>query len=110
MGGLNMARDIEQMSDHELLMELISDKRRQDKIRYIKYAVIGIFVAAVVIELVIWVPKIVAMVNYYNGIISQIDTTVVKINNVVSDIPDGLVQKINDLIESLNSVFSIFNP
>ena len=30
---------IEEMSDHELLMELIEDKRRNDKIRFIIYAV-----------------------------------------------------------------------
>ena len=52
-------KDIEQMSDHELLMELVKEKRRNDKLRYVKYGVYGVIALVVVILCIKYVPKIV---------------------------------------------------
>ena len=48
-----MAKDISQMSDHELLMELIADRRGQDKLRYVKYGIVAVILVAVIVELFI---------------------------------------------------------
>ena len=42
-------KNIEEMSDHELLMELVAEKRRQDKLRYLKYAFYGLIGLAFVV-------------------------------------------------------------
>ena len=102
-----MVKDISQMSDHELLMELIADKRRQDKLRYVKYGIVAVILVAVIVELFIYVPKVLETINYYKGIIVEAEETMNMVNEVVSGIPEGLAQKINDLVESLNKFFGI---
>jgi len=65
-------KDINEMSDHELLMELVEEKRRNDKIRYIKYGIYAVLALIVIILCIKYIPMIVDMVNRYNALMESL--------------------------------------
>ncbi|MBQ6334763.1 MAG: hypothetical protein IJI46_06835 [Erysipelotrichaceae bacterium] len=108
-------KNIEEMSDHELLMELVAEKRRQDKLRYLKYAFYGLIGLAFVVLCYIYVPKIVEMYKAYkqmvdkvNELTSQLQGTSDKINSLIDDVSDGTIEKLKSLVDVLNSVLGRF--
>ena len=94
-------KDIESMSDHELLMELVAEKRRNDKIRYVKYSIWGVVLLAAVVVGFIYVPKIIAFYNRFNAVMDTLND----VSNSVKRVSDSIS---TDTIESLNSVVEIF--
>ena len=59
---------IEEMSDHELLMELIEDKRRNDKIRFIIYAVFATLAVLIIGVMLVYISRIIQFMNQYKSI------------------------------------------
>ncbi|MBR3296309.1 MAG: hypothetical protein IKI65_00550, partial [Firmicutes bacterium] len=66
--------DPELMSDRELLLELVREKRRQDKVRVIKYTVWAVVLIALIVLAAVYVPKIVALYNYANQALQEVDS------------------------------------
>ena len=68
-------KDYNSMTDHEILMELLQDKRRNDRNRYIKYAFIGVIALLIAGSLMVYVPKVLAVINKYNEIMDKLNQT-----------------------------------
>ena len=83
---MNSNRPLEEMNDHELLMELIEEKRRNQKIRYIKYGILAVAVIAIAIIVSSWFPKIREAIETYNTVMKQVDSATGKINEFMGKI------------------------
>ena len=75
-----MLKPIETMSDHELLMELVRDKRLRDRERAVKTAVALLVLAAILVLCIIYVPRIVETVQRYQAIMERMDQAVGRLN------------------------------
>ena len=109
------------MSDREILEELLEEKRRQDRIRYVKYAVWGVIAIAVIILCAVYVPKIVALYNEVNSTMEQVDQTMQQIDSSLQSLKsdydavksagqgalEEAAEAVNALIEQIRS-FGIF--
>ena len=94
-------KKIEEMTDHELLMELVAEKRQRDAQKKIK---IAIWIAATILILYllwIYVPKIIEIYNKWNAMFEQIQSTGQKIDSVVEDIKNGPLQTVQNGIDSI---------
>ena len=63
-------KKIEEMSDHELLMELVAEKRRNDKLRFVRYGIYALIAVFVIAVGMMWYPKIKTMVGQYNELMN----------------------------------------
>lgn len=71
-----MSKKIDEMTDHELLMELVAEKRMRDKIRYVKIGFYSVIFIALIVAGCIYIPKIVRFVNRVNEDIEKIERMV----------------------------------
>ncbi len=108
-------KDINEMSDHELLMELVVDKRRRDKLRYVKIAFYGIICLFIVYLGFKYVPKIKELVDSYKQIAAKYDAladelqgTSGKINELASQFSDGTIEKMKSLVGTLSDFLARF--
>lgn len=87
---------IEEMSDHEILLELIKDKRRNDRNRYIKNTVRIIIAIAVIVLLIIVVPPVVRFFRQLNETITQMQESIAQVTEVAegvrTQVEDSLAQ------------------
>ena len=81
-------KDLDSMSDRELLLELVKEKRRNDILRYVNYAFYAIIMILILILYFKYAPMIKKMIDDYNMIIG----------------------KANELSESINAITQSFDP
>ena len=81
-------KDLDSMSDRELLLELVKEKRRNDILRYVSYAFYAIIMILILIMYFKYAPMIKKMIDDYNMIIG----------------------KANELSESINAITKSFDP
>ena len=98
-------KDYSQMSDHELLMELVKEKRRNDRIRYVRYAVCGLILLAVIVTGAIYIPKIVSVINRYNRFMEQMEGLNEKVSSVVNDGTVDLLDSVKEVMEKIQGLF-----
>jgi len=101
-------KDINEMSDHELLMELVEEKRRNDKIRCIKYGIYAVLALIVIILCIKYIPMIVDMVNRYNALMEQLEQTNTSINQLVDSVGEDTGAKLKELVDSIYSLLRRF--
>lgn len=101
-------KDYSEMSDHELLMELVKEKRRNDRIRYVRYAVYGLILLAVIVIGAIYIPKIVAVINRYNRFMEQMEGLNEKVSSVVNDGTVDLLDSVKEAMEKIQGLFGKF--
>ena len=108
-------KDINEMNDHELLMELVSEKRRRDRIRYVKLACYGVLLCFVAYLGFTYVPKIIDTVNNikdviakYDALAEQLQGTTQNIDAITSQFQDGTMEKLKSLVETLSSLLGRF--
>ena len=95
-------KNIEEMTDHELLMELVAEKRQRDvqkKIRIAIWIAIGILI---IYLLWIYVPKIIEIYNKWDAMFEQIQSTGQKVDGVVEDIKNGPLKSLQSGIDSIS--------
>jgi len=104
-------KDPKLMSDHEMLVELIEEKRRQDRVRYIKYAVWGVIAIALIVLAAIYVPKIAALYREVDGTMQEVDRTMQEINSTLRNLQDDYdylksngQEVLQDAADALNSL------
>ncbi len=81
-------KDLDSMSDRELLLELVKEKRRNDILRYVSYAFYAVIIILILIMYFKYAPMIKKMIDDYNMIIG----------------------KANELSESINAITQSFDP
>ena len=82
--------------DHEILMELLAEKRQRDVIRRIKMIVALVILAAVIVMRFTVVPKVVAVIRQYNRVVNELEQAFTKV--------DGLVLKYGSTFEKLATI------
>ena len=101
-------KDYENMSDHELLMELVEEKRKNDIRRYIRYGIDAVIVIVIAVIAYIYVPKIVEMVNRYNSLMNQVKEIGNEVEGFTSSFDPQTLEDLKELIEKLQKLFSSF--
>ncbi len=111
-------KPVEEMSEREMLVELLTEKRRQDKARVVRYAVLAAVIIAIAVLAIIYVPKIVnaykALMETYSQVqelsleaeeaLGQVEGAVEKAHETMDNINDTLNNKLNPAIDSYNSL------
>ena len=107
--------NINEMSDHEILMELIEEKRRNDRIRYIQYAFDAVVIIALVILGFIYIPKIVNFVRQvnqliedYKQLVGRLNLTEGKIDEFMNSFGSDTGLKMKEFIEKFEALMSRF--
>ncbi len=90
---------IEEMSDRELLEELLKEKRRNQIA-----TVIFIYVQAMK-----YIPMIKDFVERSNKLMAELEETGNQINGLVDSLNDGTIDKLKEMIVKLNDLMKIFN-
>ena len=101
-------KDYSQMSDHELLMELVKEKRRNDKLRYIRYGFYALILLAIIVVGAIYIPKIVAVIRRYNQFMDQMEGLNDKVSSFVNEGTIGLLDSVKSIMEKVQALFAGF--
>ncbi|MBQ6531775.1 MAG: hypothetical protein IJI33_02150 [Solobacterium sp.] len=102
-----MPDNIENMSDHELLMELVKEQQRRDKREktrlYISLAVLLI----IVVILAVYIPKFIALQRELNDTLQQINAIAEQVENTL----DGIdLEGLKNIMESLQKAIQKLSP
>ena len=99
-----MPDNIETMTDHELLMELVKDQQRREKKektrRYISLAVLLVILAL----LLFCVPKVIRLYRDLYDALKQINAVAERVNGTLEGID---TKALNDILEKLQKVISL---
>lgn len=99
---------IEEMSDHELLMELIEDKRRNDKIRFIIYAVFATLAVLIIGVMLVYIPRMIQFMNQYKALMEDLENA----TNSIKDLKDSLdfdsLSGVQDMISKVQEIMAKF--
>ena len=101
-------KDYSEMNDHELLMELVKEKRQNDKIRYVRYGIYILLFLTIAVFAYIYVPKIVAVIDRYNRFVEQVEGLSDKVNSIVNEETISLLDSVKSVMEKIQSLFSKF--
>ena len=101
-------KDIEEMSDHELLMELVAEKRRNDKIRYVKYGIYALCATVVLVLGFIYVPKIVEFYNKFNAVMDTLKSTSESVQRVSDSISTETIETLNGFVTAIRELLGRF--
>ena len=96
-----MLKPIAAMSDHEMLVELMYEKRRNDRARNIKYMIAGAVLVLIIILSIKYVPPIVRYFQRLNGTIETMQNSVAAIQGVA----DSINETITNLWDKLGGLF-----
>jgi len=100
-------RKVEEMSERELLMELVEEKRNRDKLQILGFAIMAALVLIIIVALFIYVPKIINVINEFNKISGQISELSESIKKIPTDFNID-TDKFSDLMEQLQGIFKMF--
>ena len=101
-------KDINEMSDHELLMELVKEKRRNDRIRYVRYGINALILLTAVVVAAVYVPKIVALIDRYNRFIDQMEGLNTKVSSFMNEGTMDMMDSIRSIMEKLQNLLGKF--
>ncbi|MBP5750721.1 MAG: hypothetical protein J6X24_08025 [Firmicutes bacterium] len=88
-----MLKPIAAMSDHEMLVELMHEKRRNDRARNITYMIAGAILVLVIILLVRYLPP---AIRYFRSLNESLDSIRSGVESV-----RGVADNVNNTITSL---------
>ena len=99
-------KSIGEMSDHEMLVELMKDKKRRDTLRNVKIVAYVLVIAAVVAAAVIYAPKIIGAVKEVQTLMGKINSIADQTSGVMSNFGDDTITQLKSAIEKLNNLLS----
>ena len=101
-------KNYEEMTDHELLMELIADKRRREKLDIIKYAMLATILVAVIVGGIIVGSKIMNTLNSYNQMILDLQNSTQNLTDMFNNFELNNNQEMTDYLEKLKELLKTF--
>lgn len=101
-------KNYEEMTDHELLMELIADKRRREKLDIIKYAMLATILVAVIVGGIIVGSKIMNTLNSYNQMILDLQNSTQNLTDMFNNFESNSSNEISSYIENLKELLKTF--
>ena len=102
-------KDVNEMSERQLLMELVEDKRKLEKLQYVKYAVAAIVIIALFVMLNSFMSRITASIQAYEKIISELQNYSQEMTDMFSNLPssDGNTS-MKDLMSYFKQLLEVF--
>lgn len=97
-----MHKEIESMTDRELLQELVLQGRRNERANNIKSAVLAALVLAIVILALVCIPKIMAPIRELNANMDGIKSAMSGVEQFVSGFSPDMALKLESTLDSLN--------
>lgn len=97
-----MHKEIESMSDHELLQELVRQGRRNERESNIKTAVIAALLLVIIILALVYIPKIMAPIRQLNENMDQIKQTMGRLQEFADSLGSDTAEKLRRTIDGLN--------
>jgi predicted PurR-regulated permease PerM len=95
-------KNLENMSDRELLEELVKEKRRNDILRYVSYAFYAIIMILILVMYFKYAPIIKQMIEDYNQIVKTVNDFSSSIQKITDSINPETFEKINQISESFD--------
>lgn len=95
-------KNLENMSDRELLEELVKEKRRNDILRYVSYAFYAIVMIFILVLYFKYAPIIKQMIEDYNQIVKTVNDFSTSIQQITNSINPETFEKINAISESFD--------
>ena len=99
-----MVPAVETMTERELLMELVNEKRRQEKIRYIKWGISAVIIVLVVVLLIVYLPPVVKTIKKVDNAVDMMQS---EIDNIKGSF-DEAMEKLSGF-EAIAEEFSDFD-
>ena len=96
-----MPREIKNMSDHELLSELVQQGRRREKTEMIKLCLIVVLLLTIILLAVIYVPKIVSPIRQLSQSMKSIEEAAKEAERVLGSLDEDTMDKFKQTVESL---------
>ena len=101
-------KNYNEMSDHEILMELLEEKRKNDKLKTVKYAIYATILVFIIVVLAIYVPKILRFINNYNDFMNQFSDINKKMDEFLNNFDPSVTKDLTAFIEQLKNLLSRF--
>lgn len=98
-----MRKDIHHMTDHELLLELVAEKRRLEDLRRVRLIVTLIVLAAVILLAVIYIPRILAPIREFQQNMDELKRSLDRFNSSLQQMDEmtsearAFFQQVGDL-------------
>ena len=93
---------IEEMTDRQLLEELVKDKRKNEILGYIEIALLVIALIMIGIVIYKYVPLIRESLAQAKQLMSDLDAARKQIDDLVASLNDGTMEELKQVIETLN--------
>ena len=97
-----MNHDIDNMSEKELLAELVRQGRRVEKADMIKTCVLAVLLVTILVLALVCVPKILAPIRQISASMEEIESGFDEAKRVLSDIDEDTVEQFRQTMESMN--------
>ena len=97
-----MHKEIDSMSDHELLRELVLQGKRREKTEQIKICVLAVLLLTVVILAAVYIPKILAPMRQISQSMQQVGQAMEEAKRFLSNFDEQTVEQFKQTMESLN--------
>lgn len=97
-----MPKNIGNMTDHELLEELVLQGRRAERMSRVKICLVAVLLLLVAILALVYIPKIMAPIRQLNESMIQIRGTMEKAQTILGQFDEETVGKFKETMESLS--------
>lgn len=87
-----MKKEIEWMSDRELLMELVAEKRRNERLRVVRILVLSLALLALVILCLIWIPRITAPFRQLQETVDRLNESIARFDQASAQMTEAAEQ------------------
>ena len=84
-----MNKALEEMTDRELLLELVRGQRREAKLRYVKWGIAAVLVIAAAVLLALYIPKVNVTLSNLDNVAAMVET---EIDNIKGPIENAMEQ------------------
>lgn len=97
-----MPKNIGNMTDHELLEELVLQGRRAERMSRVKICLVAVLLLLVAILALVYIPKIMAPIRQLNESMIEIRGTMEKAQTILDQFDEETVGKFKETMESLS--------
>lgn len=108
-----MRKRLEEMSERELLEELVAEKRQQETLRWIGWGLRLVVVIAIAVLLAIYLPPVIAyfrqlaaLVEQVKSTLEQLKTTADQLQSALNGVTQGSSDALREAAERLNELLN----
>ena len=102
-------KKVEEMTDRELLMELVIDRRRQAIMRYVRMAIWLVVIVAAVALLYKYMPILTAYTKQIRVVFGDVKVISEKGVEIVNGLDEETIDNINKLVSELKKILEALN-